>query len=161
MLLGLSLVIVHPLLSSKFVLNFKEGWGEADCTVCVCVCVCVCMCDLITSTLVRDTGKQPPRAWRDKELQKTDQQPQKWNSPLPEWASDDSVTSTTVGSFDSSGNFTASTEKVGQEREGKEGDRGRETVRERERERERGGGGGRGRERYGEEDVFMCLPLTG
>ena len=49
-------------------------------------------------------GKQPPRAWRDKEPSKTD--------PLPEWASDDSVTSTTVGTFDSSGNFTASAEKV-------------------------------------------------
>ena len=68
-----------------------------------------------------DTGKQPPpRAWgRDKEpsTPKTDPQQQqvqqKWNnSPLPEWASDDSVTSTTVGTFDSSGNFTASAEKV-------------------------------------------------
>lgn len=70
-----------------------------------------------------DTGKQaPPRAWgRDKEpsTPKTDpqqqqaQQQQKWNnSPLPEWASDDSVTSTAVGTFDSSGNFTTSAEKV-------------------------------------------------
>ena len=58
------------------------------------------------------TGKQPPRAWgRDKEQLKPDQQKQ-WNSPLPEWASDDSVTSTTVGTFDSSGNFTATAEKV-------------------------------------------------
>lgn len=70
-----------------------------------------------------DTGKQPPpRAWgRDKEPpppakadpQQQQAQQQKWNnSPLPEWASDDSVTSTTVGTFDSSGNFTASAEKV-------------------------------------------------
>ena len=68
---------------------------------------------------VLGTGKQaPPRAWgRDKELPpsvKADpQQQQKWNnSPLPEWASDDSLTSTTVGTFDSSGNFTASADKV-------------------------------------------------
>ena len=74
---------------------------------------------------VLDAGKQaPPRAWgREKEQPppgtKVDpqhqqaQQQHKWNnSPLPEWASDDSVTSTTVGTFDSSGNFTASAEKV-------------------------------------------------
>lgn len=61
-------------------------------------------------------GKQPPRAWREKEPPRTEQpkadQPHKWNSPLPEWASDDSVTSSTVGTFDSSGNFTASADKV-------------------------------------------------
>ena len=72
--------------------------------------------------MVLDAGKQPPpRAWgRDKELPPVKADPhqqqaqqQKWNnSPLPEWASDDSVTSTTVGTFDSSGNFTASAEKV-------------------------------------------------
>ena len=73
----------------------------------------VSSCEIGTSymALYLLTGKQAPRAWREKDQPKTEQ-PQKWNSPLPEWASDDSVTSTTVGTFDSSGNFTASAEKV-------------------------------------------------
>ena len=57
---------------------------------------------------VSGPGKQPPsaRAWKDK-----DSSSQKWQA-LPEWASDDSVTSSSVGTFDSSGNFTSPLNKV-------------------------------------------------
>ena len=45
-------------------------------------------------------GKQP--SWKEKEGQGE----KKWQA-LPEWASDDAVTISSVGSFDSSGTFTA------------------------------------------------------
>lgn len=53
-------------------------------------------------------GKQPSSPWKEKEQQSGGSE-KKWQA-LPEWANDDAVTSSSVGSFDSSGNFT--TQKV-------------------------------------------------